>query len=114
MLNEDDLLKVCVNVGGGTGCGSGTQNQLLGLINTRLALLPNASLLSLCLDLGSGGCGTEAIGGGGGAGGGNPGATIASLSDADQAALKIKCRDVMRRPSNYTASIIEVCRLLIR
>ena len=108
VINKDDLVKVCLDVGGGTGCGSGTQNQLLGLVNTRLGLLSNTGLLNLCLDIGSSGCGSSGSGGsggGGGGGGGDIGNTVASLSDVDQAALRIKCRDVVRQPTHYSANI---------
>ena len=73
VINKDDLVKVCLDVGGGTGCGSGTQNQLLGLVNTRLGLLSNTGLLNLCLDIGSSGCGASGSGGSGGGGGGGGG-----------------------------------------
>jgi hypothetical protein len=51
--------------------------------------------------------------GGVGSGGGDPGTTIASLSDAYQQALRIKCRDVIKRPANYTANIVALCQLLV-
>lgn len=140
MLSKKDLVKLCLNVGGGSGCGSGDRNMLLGLIDLRLGLLSKTTLASLCLSIGSGcggGPGGGGPGGGGkptdhdgggpakldhdgggpggvGPGGGNVGATLASLSDEDQLALKIKCRDVLRRPASYSASVAAICRLIRR
>ena len=120
VLSKKDLVKLCLNVGGGSGCGSGDRNMLLGLIDLRLGLLSKTTLARLCLSIGSGcggGPGGGAPGGGGrgkptdhdgpgkpdldgggpggvGPGGGNVGATLASLSDEDQLSLKIKCHDV--------------------
>jgi len=116
VLNKDDLLQVCASVGGGSGCSSGTEQQLLGLITSRIGLLSNTSLASLCVSVGADGCGGGIPGGVGGVVGGvrNPGATFASLSDEDKAALRIKCIDVIKRPASYEANLVAICRLIRR
>src|SRR6202035_368641 len=62
VLSKKTLVQLCLNVGGGSGCGIGSRNTLLGLIDTRLGLLSTQSLASLCVSAG-GSCG----GGGSGA-----------------------------------------------
>jgi hypothetical protein len=126
VLSKKDLVKLCLNIGGGSGCGSGHRNTLLGLIDLRLGILSKTSLASLCLSIG-GGCGGGPGGGGpkpidhdgggpgvSGSGGGNVGATLASLADEDQLALRIKCRDVLRKPASYNTSVAAICRLIGR
>jgi hypothetical protein len=70
VLSNKNLAKLCVGIGGGTGCGSGhSRHQLLGLIDYKLALLSKKELLGLCVSVGGTGCGSVASTGGGGAAG---------------------------------------------
>ena len=133
VMSKKNLAKLCVGIGGGSGCGSGNRHQLLGLIDARLELLRPKALLKLCVSVGGTGCGGGAavvIGGGGGnpggggdpGGGGNPGGgtnsgdsggpLISSLSDDDQKKLKLNCRKVLQSPASYKHDMVSVCRLL--
>jgi len=139
VMSKKNLAKLCVGIGGGSGCGSGNRHQLLGLIDARLELLRPKALLKLCVSVGGTGCGGGAavvIGGGGGnpggggipggggdpGGGGNPGGgtnsgdsggpLLSSLSDGDQKKLKLNCRKVLQSPASYMHDMVSVCRLL--
>jgi hypothetical protein len=58
VLSKKQLVKLCIGIGGGSGCGSGhSRHQLLGLIDARLTLLSNKRLLGLCVSVGGTGCG---------------------------------------------------------
>src|SRR5438552_13413217 len=58
VLSKKQLVKLCIGIGGGTGCGSGhSRQQLLGLIDARLTLLSDKRLLGLCVSVGGTGCG---------------------------------------------------------
>jgi hypothetical protein len=125
VLSHRNLVKVCLGVGGGSGCGSGHRSQLLHLIDTRLAVLSNDRLLGLCLSVGGTGCGRLASGGGGGDnggsgnGGGNNGdnggrddTILASLSSGDKRLLALNCRSVLEQPARFDRDMVAVCRLL--
>ena len=128
VLSHRNLVKVCLGVGGGSGCGSGHRSQLLNLIDTRLAVLSNDRLLGLCLSVGGAGCGRLASGGGGGGGGGGNGGggngsgnhgdngrddiIFASLSSGDKRLLALNCRNVLERPAKFDRDMAAVCRLL--
>ena len=48
VLSKKELAKVCLNAGGGSACGSGDRSQILGVLDTRLAVLqPGPSAQSL-------------------------------------------------------------------
>lgn len=107
VMTKKDLVKVCVGVGGGSGCNGGASKpKLLG------------QLLGLCLTIGSSGCGARVVGGGGGpgTGGGNGGTPIhpilASMSDAQIAERQRQCRTVLRQPNAYESDLVKLCRLL--
>jgi hypothetical protein len=126
VLSHKNLVKLCLGVGGGSGCGSGHRNQLLNLIDSRLAVLSNDRLLGLCLSVGGTGCGRMASSGGGGGGnggGGNGGGNngdnaggddtiLASLSSGDKRLLAHNCRNVLQRPARFDRDMVAVCRLL--
>ena len=128
VLSNKNLAKLCVGIGGGTGCGSGhSRHQLLGLIDYKLTLLSKKELLGLCVSVGGTGCGSIAsTGGGGGTGGsggtgggsGNGGAghgivqELAGLNSGDRRELKRKCPAVLYNPAAYSSDAVRVCRVL--
>lgn len=138
VLSKKNLAKLCVGVGGGSGCGSGNRHQLLGLIDARLEVLRPNALLKVCASVGGAGCGggTRVVvggnpGGGNPGGRNNPGASsspggsvpgatggnaggpiLSSLSDSDQRKLKLNCRKVMQSPASYQRDMVAVCRVL--
>jgi len=115
LLNKKELVTICANVGGGTGCGSGSTTKLLNLISSRIRLLSNTSLASLCLSIG-GSCGGGGAGGGNGGGGGsgNGGGGITRVSSGNSAAMKKTCRSVLAMPDDYDAQLTRLCRMVGR
>jgi len=130
VLSNKELAKVCVNAGGGSGCGTGDRSKLLGLIDTRLKLLNQAGLLNLCLSVG-GSCGSRVAtnpGGPGGPGGpgnpGNPGGprnpdgptsvSDSSLSGGERQALARKCPTILRSPMSFDTDLVQLCKLARR
>ena len=124
-LSTKDLLKVCVGIGGGGGCNTGSRSKLLGLIDTRLGVLSGKQLVSLCLNIGSSGCGI--VGGGTGGGGGGPGgkggggkggggailpAALAGMSDSEIAVRQRQCKSVLAQPVFYERNLVQLCELL--
>jgi hypothetical protein len=116
VLNKQELVKVCANVGGGTGCGSGSTNQLLNLITERIRLLSPTALANLCLSIG-GSCGGDgggvAGGGGGGSGGGHGGGGV-TLSSGEQAHMRKGCLAILAAPQDYDSQLVRVCRTVPR
>lgn len=124
VLSKKNLVKLCLGVGGGSGCGDGfSRNRLLGLIDYRLTVLSKKKLLGVCVSVGATGCGSSIAS--------NPpevpnppnnppnppnptsrNGLISSLSDSDQQKLKTNCRKVLDSPSSYNRDMIAVCRLL--
>jgi hypothetical protein len=123
VLSKKNLVKLCLGVGGGSGCGDGfSRNRLLGLIDYRLTLLSKKKLLGVCVSVGATGCGSSIAS--------NPpeepnppnnppntnppdrNGLISSLSDSDQQKLRTNCRKVLDSPSSYNRDMIAVCRLL--
>jgi hypothetical protein len=118
VLTTEDLIRVCIGIGGGEGCNIGDRTKLLGLIDTRLGLLDPRQLLSLCLNIGSSGCGIVDQGGGNGGGGygggGNGGGggvppVLAGMSSAEIAVRQRKCLVVFKRPFEYEADLVDLC-----
>ncbi|WP_073057753.1 hypothetical protein [Kaistia soli] len=58
VLSKGDVVKLCATAGGGAGCSTGSRNQAVRLLDTRLAALSPRRLLDLCLKVG-GSCGTS-------------------------------------------------------
>jgi hypothetical protein len=114
VLNKKELATVCANVGGGTGCGSGSTNQLLGLITNRIKLLSPTALANLCLSIG-GSCGGGNVaggGGGGGGGGGDHGGGGLHLTSSEQVHMRKGCRFILAAPWDYDPSLVRVCRIV--
>jgi hypothetical protein len=58
VLSKKQLVKLCIGIGGGSGCGSGhSRHQVLNLIDARLTLLSDKRLLGLCVSIGGTSCG---------------------------------------------------------
>jgi hypothetical protein len=119
VLSKKNLAKLCVGIGGGSGCGSGkSRHQLLGLIDVRLNLLSKKQLLGLCVSVGGTGCGggsrTIVDNPPGNPPGDDTSGTraVSSLSDNDKEKLKLNCRKVVQSPANYNRDMVAVCRLL--
>jgi hypothetical protein len=127
VLSNKELAKVCVNAGGGSGCGTGDRGKLLGLIDTRLGLLNQASLLNLCLSVG-GSCGGRVATNPGGPGNpGNPGGpgtpgnpdgptsvSDSRLSGGERQALARKCPTILRNPMSFDTDLVQLCKLARR
>lgn len=114
LLNKKELVTICANVGGGSGCGSGSTSKLLNLITSRIKLLSNTGLANLCLSIG-GSCGGAGGGGGGGGGGGNGGGGgITRVSSGNSAAMKKTCRSVLAMPDDYDPQLTRLCRMIGR
>jgi len=114
-LSTRNLAKVCADVGGGDACGSGNRSELLGLIQTRLDVLPPGTIANLCLSAGGDGCGSARGPGGGDDAGPGPGDipdAIGNLSDNERAVMKKRCIDVLNTPKRYDAGLYQLCRLL--
>jgi hypothetical protein len=110
VLTKEDLLKICLTVGGGPACGNGEdRDNLLGVIDARLALLEPRQLISLCLNIGASGCGI--VDQGGGNGGGVP-PVISAMSDSEIAVRQRQCEVVLKRPLEYEADLVGLCELL--
>ncbi|ODT09091.1 MAG: hypothetical protein ABS35_43615 [Kaistia sp. SCN 65-12] len=121
VLSNKELARICVNAGGGSGCGTGDRSKLLGLIDTRLKLLNQASLLNLCLSVG-GSCGSRVATNPGGPG--NPGGprnpdgptsvSDSSLSGGERQAMARKCPTILRNPMSFDNDLVQLCKLARR
>ena len=135
VLSKKQLVKLCIGIGGGSGCGSGhSRHQLLGLIDYKLTLLSKKQLLGLCVSVGGTGCGSKLAdtgGGGGGSGGGGSGGgggnggnggnggaghgmvqEIAGLTSGERRELTRKCPSVLYNPAAYSGDAVRVCRVI--
>lgn len=118
VLDEKRLLKLCLSVGGGNGCGSPSRRTVTNLINARINVLSPEQLLSVCLSVGANGCGSVKR---------NarpvvtgpvtrpdkpaPGAVVdVSSRSADDDDIAITCAKVMRSPRSYEAGLVKLCR----
>jgi hypothetical protein len=111
LLSDEELLKVCLDIGGGDACRSGTRSELLNLIQARLDVLGPTSLANLCVSVGGTGCGGGS-GGGGSGGGGGGGGGLSDLSDSEVTALQNRCDDILDNPRRYDRQLIRLCRLI--
>jgi hypothetical protein len=112
VLSNENLLKLCLDIGGGDACNSGSRSELLGLIQSELDVLGPTSLANVCLSVGGTGCGGGAGTGGPGGGGGGGSGGLSNLSDGEIAALQTRCEDVLDRPRKYDRELIRLCRLI--
>jgi hypothetical protein len=138
-LSPKRLARLCLNIGGGEGCGSGNRSELLGIIDNRLEVLSDKRIASLCLSTGADGCGG---GDGSGAGSANPSAAVpgaaapesaapesaapanasarsrnlssiaGNLSSRDVIIYKKRCSSVLRNPQAYENDIVQICKLI--
>ena len=65
---------------------------------------------------GAGGGSGSGVGAGAGGGGVAPGvrAIAAGLSSADQAVLKLRCRNVLASPSGFSRDVVQFCRMIAK
>jgi hypothetical protein len=113
VLSEKQLVRVCLDVGGGDACNTGSRSELLKLIQARLDVLGPSSLANLCLSVGGTGCGGGSGGGGdGGGGGGAGGGGLSDLSDREVMALQNRCEDIVDQPRRYDRRLIRLCELI--
>ena len=118
LLDEKRLLKLCVSVGGGNGCGKASRRTVTSLINARIKVLSPKQLLSVCLSVGANGCGSMkrnarpvVIGPVNPPNKPTPGpaVNVSSRGSIDDD-IAITCAKVMRSPRNYEVGLVKLCR----
>jgi hypothetical protein len=113
VLSHRNLLKLCLNIGGGDACKGGSKSELIGLIQARLEALSPNTLASVCVSVGGTGCGgagNRSSGGPGNVGG----IDLSDLSDSEIEELQTRCVDVVRKPNRYDAQLLKLCRILAK